>query len=248
MCSDIRIAIGELLDLTRASLDNFPLPNGLRYSVLGAIIAAEHEHVSAIIALPNCGFSGSAKILLRPLLEGWIVAKYVMQEENDERAKQYVRKGLLASRRFLKRLVWLAEEHPDEQTAVLSAGGITSLEECKSRLASVEADIQLAKDQGGFLPSLGQCASTLDLTTQLTYYSLYGVILSETTHLGPAAVLRLLGPGRTDTETQDDLARILWTSLALLLDLVRLSTGHLGTPDSAALVRFDGIAQRARPV
>ena len=242
-------ALRELLDLTKTSLDGFQTPPGLRYQVLAAITAAEHEHVSAIVQLSTGLTTGSAEILLRTLLEGWIAAQYVVVDDTDSRAKSYVLNNSYETRKFLRRTGDLARRNPNDESDILRSFGLSSLSDCDERSAEIDKRISDIRQQGiTRFPSMEACARAVGLSVERTYTSLYGFLFSERAHVGVRATFHFLLDPNPDTleARQLHMEKVLLTALALYLDLLKMTAAHLGRPDTQSLAKFDTVLEQAR--
>jgi hypothetical protein len=248
---DLVESLKQLLDLSEASLNGLHLPPGLRWRVLAGTTAAAHAHVSAIIELAAARNIWSAEVVLRTLLEGRIVSQYVVADDTDARAASYLVKSLNETLKFLKRLRRLAEENPQDAPRILRSAGVSSLEECESRITERADEIcrtQQKREVKKF-PSTEQCARTLGFQTQWTYASLYSLLLSEQVHVGAGVTLRFVQPPTPDTvEGRDErMHKIVLTAYRLYLDLLKMTSAHLGQPPAESLAQFDEVLAKHRP-
>lgn len=248
---DLVESLRQLLDLSQTSLNGLNLPLGRRYEVLAGITAAAHAHVSAIIELAGTGNTSSGEVVLRPLLEGWIVSQYVVADDTDARAASYLVKSLNETLKFLKRLRRLAEQNPQEAPRILKLAGASSLDECEGRITERAVEICRIRQKHGVkkFPSTKQCADTLGFQTQWIYASLYSLLLSEQVHLGAAVTFRFLQPPTPDAVVAGAgrMHKILLTAYWLYLNLLRMTSAHLGQPPAESLVRFDRILAKHWP-
>jgi len=239
---DLAESLRQLLDLSEASVNGLPVPPGLRWRVLAGTTAAAHAHVSAIVKLSDTGNTWSGEVILRPLLEGWIVSQYVVADDTEARAASYVVKSLNETLKFHTRIRVLAQANPD-QGWVLRSAGISSVDECDGRIAALKRGIDEMKRQYGAVrfPSLEECARSLGVRTQWTYASLYALLLSAQTHVNYGVAYRFLQPPAPDAtaRVQEGMDRITITAYMLYLDLLRMTSTHLGQPPAQSLVRFD---------
>lgn len=248
---DLVESLRQLLDLSQTSLNGLNLPLGLRYRVLAGITAAAYAHVSAIIELAGTGNTSSGQVVLRPLLEGWIVSQYVVADDTDARAASYLVKSLNETLKFLKRLRRLAEENPQEAPRILKSAGVSSLDECDSRATELARDITQIGHQHRLerFPSLESCARSLGWQTQWTYASVYSLVLSAQIHVDFGVAFRFVQPPTPDTLQQrnESMYRIVITAYMLYLDLLKMTSAHLGQPPAESLAPFDDVLAKHRP-
>ena len=241
--ADLREAVAELLDVTSA-LDGSPIPGARRHQVLLGIIAAEYEHVSVINQLSEGLQVRSAEVLLRTLLEGWIIALYVTPDETDRRADSYVMKPVSETKRFLQRIRTLAEQNPgDDQETFLRIAGLTSLEDCEERIAQVNQRIEKVRAEVppiSNFPSIAKCARSIGPRVEFTYANLYGLLLSEEVHVGAGGAFRRVLDSTDDSPERraNTMRKVLFTAYCLYFDLVNLASQHLGRPEQSELTRF----------
>ena len=234
--------LSSLLDLVQTALNQKEVPDTLRHRVLGGIVAAEHEHTGALLSLWRHS-PRSSQILLRSLMEGWILAAYIMDTPDDLRAKQYVTKGLRNNRSYYRRLCAAVERNPDAAAGILQQAGLSSLDECTKKFSEVDLQIKQLDERDGRFPTVEKCAASLGLGAELTYAMVYGPILSESVHIGPTEVLRMMDV-KYEASTGDP--KTLWTALAFSVDLIRLAARHLGSPREAALDPYDTLLGETR--
>ena len=207
-------------------------------------------HGSAIIGLTADKNTWSAETILRTLLEGWIVARWVVEEDTDARAEIYIAKSLNETLKFFKRIQKLAQDNPNDEQHILNSAGLSSLKECDRRISELSSNVTTVKQRYGVkqFPSLAQCARDLDAQVEWTYASLYGFLLSEQVHVGAGAAFRFfqeLGPD-IETARAARIQRIIITAYFLLLDLLRITSATLGEPSLQSLARFEQLFERIR--
>ena len=235
--------LSSLLDLVQTALNQKEVPDTLRHRVLGGIVAAEHEHTAALLSLWRHS-PRSAQILLRSLMEGWVLANYIMHSDDDLRAKQYVTKGLRNNRTYYRRLCAAVERSPGAAAGILQRAGLASLEECMKRFSDVDRQIRQRDERDGTFPGVEECAGSLGLGAELTYAMVYGPILSESVHIGPTEVLRIrVAAGSEDFNGNP---KTLWAALAFSVDLMRLAARHFGNPSEDALAPYDTLLGETR--
>jgi hypothetical protein len=248
---DLVESLKQLLDLSQASLSGLTVPSTLRYRILAGITAVAHVHVSGIIELARTGNTWSAEVVLRPLLEGWIVSQYVLGDDADARAASYGLKSLKETKKYLKRMRRLAEENPQDERRILSSAGVSSLNECESRDTQLTRDISQIEEQYGTrgFPSLENCARSLGWQTEWTYASVYSFLLSAQVHVGFGVTLPFVQPPIPDTvqARAEGMHRVVITAYMLYLDLLRMTSAHLGRPSSESLAPFDDVLAKHRP-
>lgn len=244
---DLVESLRQLLHLSEGSLNGLDLPPGLRWRVLGGTTAAAHAHVSAILELADTGNIWSGKVALRPVLEGWIVSQYVVADDTDGRAASYVVKSLNETLKYLRRILGLAQGNP-EQSWILSLVGVSSTDECDRRIAELRQGRDRIQRQygAGKFPTLEQCALSLGVRTEWAYASVYSLVLSAEIHVGYGVAFRFLQPPAPDAgaRRQEDMHRIMVTAYMLYLDLLRMTSTHLGRPPAQSLVRFDHMLRK----
>ena len=240
---DLVESLRQLLDLSQTSRNGLHLPSGLRYQILAGITAAGHAHVSGIIELAGTGNTWSAEVVLRTLLEGWIISQYVIADDTDTRAASYLVKSLNERLKFLKRIRDLAKENPQDAPRILKSAGLSSLQECNNRINERSQEISPIRHQHRLerFPSLKSCARSLGVRTEWTYASVYSLVLSAQVHVDYGVAFRFLQPPAPDAgvRTQEGVRRIMITAYMLYLDLLRMTSTHLGQPPAQSLVRFD---------
>lgn len=244
---DLVESLRQLLHLSEASLNGLDLPPGLRWRVLGGTTAAAHAHVSAILELADTGNIWSGEVALRPVLEGWIVSQYVVADDTDGRAASYVVKSLNETLKYLRRIRGLAQGDP-EQSWILSLAGVSSTDECDRRIAALSQGRDRIQRQygAGKFPTLEQCARSLGVRTEWTYASVYAFVLSAQVHVDYGVAFRFLQPPTSDAEeeTHEGMHRITITAYMLYLDLLKMTSAHLGEPPAQSLVRFDDMLRK----
>ena len=236
-------SLEKLLDLSETSLDGLDLPGGVRYSVLAGITSAAHAHVSAIIALTGRENTWSAEVVLRTLLEGWLIAQYVVADDTDARAAGYVIKSLNETLKFLKRIRRLAQNNPRDEGRILGPIGISSLQECDSRIDELAERVNGIRKRHGAakLPSMEECARTLGQGAQRIYASLYAFLFSDQVHVGLRTTFAFLKGAAPEAAKKkiERMYKIVLTAYALLLDLLKLTSAHLGQPDSESIEKCE---------
>jgi hypothetical protein len=243
---DLAQSLRQLLDVAEG-LNGVPVPPGLRWRVLAGGTAAAYAHISAILQLADTGNIWSGEVTLRPLLEGWIVSQYVVADDTDARAASYLVKSLNETRKCLRRIRALAEANPD-QGWILSLAGVSSIDECDGRIAALSQGIDGIQRQYGAekFATLERCARSLGVRTAWAYASVYALVLSGQIHVDYNVAFRFLQPPAPDAlaRTQEGMHRIMITAYMLYLDLLRMTSAHLGRPPAQSLVRFDGMLKK----
>jgi hypothetical protein len=176
------------------------------------------------------------------VLEAWIVSQYVVPDDTDSRAASYAVKSVNETLKCLRRVGALAQGNPD-QNWILSLAGVSSIDECERRIAALSQGRDRIKRQygAGRFPTLEQCARSLGWQPQGTYASLYSFLLSEQVHVGAGVTFRFLQAPTPDTveRSAERMHKIVLTAYMLYLDLLRMTSTHLGQPPAQSLVPFD---------
>jgi hypothetical protein len=174
------------------------------------------------------------------VLEGWIVSRYVVEDDTDARAASYLLKSLNETRKCLRRIRALAEANP-VQGWILSLAGVSSIHECDGRIAGLSQGMDGIRQQYGAekFPTLERCARSLGVRTEWTYDTVYSLILSAQTHVDYGVGFRFLQAPTPDVEVRrQGMQRIMITAYMLYLDLLRMTGAHLGQPPVQTLDRF----------
>ena len=242
---DLAESLRQLLDLSEA-LNGLPVPPGLRWRVLAGVTAAAYAHISGVLQLADTGNIWSGEVTLRPVLEGWMISQYVVADETDARAASYLVKSLNETRKCLRRIRELAQTNPD-QDWILSSAGVSSTDECDRRITGLSQGVQAIQKQYGTskFPSLEQCARSLGARTEWTYDTVYSLILSAQTHVDYGVGFRFLQAPTPDVGVRrQGMQRIMITAYMLYLDLLRMTSTHLGQPAAESLLRFDDMLRK----
>ena len=244
---DLAESLRQLLDLSEASVNGLPVPPGLRWRMLAGTTAAAHAHISAILQLADTGNIWSGEVTLRPVLEGWIVSQYVVADDTDARAASYLVKSLNETRKCLRRIRALAEANPD-QGWILSSAGVSSTDDCDGRIAALSQGIDGIQRQYGAekFPTLERCARSLGVRTEWAYASVYALLLSGQIHVDYSVAFRFLQPPAPDAwaRRQESMHRIMITAYMLHLDLLKMTSTHLGQPAAESLLRYDDMLRK----
>ena len=235
----LRTAIAEVLSMTHEVVGELPEDRHLYSMVLRGITEVVHDHASAIMQLSQGEHTRSSKVLLRTLIESWIIARYVAADDTDRRAKSYIMKEMTETKRLLDGLLRLAlaAEEPNEQSAVLASAGLTSLEDLESRIARQQQDIDKAKQRGvPSFPNIVDCAKAVGL--EVTYRTVYGYLLSGQVHARAGDTLR---SQLVEARVGDDLYKVLLTSLFLMVEMLGMTSAHFGRPGRESLVKFESL-------
>lgn len=234
----LRAAIADALSLCgEATNDLGSNVSNLFLMVLRGLAEATNDHASAVLHLSEGEHIRSSKVLLRTLIESWIITRYVAADDTGSRAASYIIKETTETKRFLDALLRLATEKPSEERAVLASARLTSLDDLKERIARQERDLDDAKRRGvSPLPNVVDCAKAVDL--EMTYRSVYGYLLSGQVHARAGDTLRDL---RTGSGDRDDDYRVLITTLFLQVQMLTLMNEHFGRPDRDSLVPFEAL-------
>jgi hypothetical protein len=234
---ELRRAVRDTSRTITGAIDGLSDEPNLRTLVLWGVTQAAAEHAVSITALVTRGSVRSSKVLLRTIIEGWIVAKYVVHVDNDERARAYVLKEPQATLRLFIRLRKLIERVPDKEQWILSSAGLASMKELKEREATTAAeinDLRVRRVPEPF-PQISTCARSLGPETEVTYASVYGYLLSDQVHVGARDALeKRLGAGRED----GDESRVLITTLFLLTELAEEVSIRSACPTTRQLRRM----------
>jgi hypothetical protein len=181
------------------------------------------------------------------VLEGWTVSQYVVADDTDARAASYLVKSLNETLKCLTRIGALAQRNPG-QGWILGLAGVSSTDECDRRIAALRQGIDTIKREygAGMFPTLEKCARSLGVRTEWAYACVYSLILSAQTHVGYSVAFRFLQPLEPDARarTQEGMHRIIITAYMLYLDLLRMTSKHLGQPPAQSLVRFDDMLRK----
>jgi hypothetical protein len=234
----LRAAIADALALSAELTDRLGSDvSNLFLMVMKGLAQAVHDHASAILHLSQGDQIRSSKVLLRTLIECWIIASYVAADETGGRAASYIMEGPAETKRFLDRLLRLATEKPGQQRAVLAGAGLTSLDDLKERIVKLERHLDGAKRRGvSPLPKIVDCAKAVDL--EVTYRHVYGYLLSSQVHARVDDTLKELLTGSGD---RDDDHRVLITTFFLQVQMLTLMNEHFGRPDRDSLVPFQAL-------
>lgn len=245
---DLRSIVARLLDVALSSFDGTPRPRDRRHQILVGIIAVEHEHVSVIRRLSGGLEVPSAEVLLRTLLEGWIIALFVASDESGRRAVSYLMKGLNEKKRFYRRLRAVAAQNPQDMELYLRPAGLTSPEDCDERILQIDRDVEEVRANTSFanFPPIAECARSVAPQVEITYATLYGFLLSDEVHVGAKATFRRVWEAPLDSPEHraDTMQKILLTTYSLYLDLLKLGNEHLGRPGRRELQQ---LAERVPP-
>lgn len=228
----LRTAIAAALSLGKEATEGLGSDtSNLFHMVLKGLAETVHDHAAAVLYLSDGEYIRSSKVLLRTLIETWIIACYVAADGTASRAASYILKEPAETKRFLNALLRLATEKPSEQSALLASAGLTSLEDLQERIARLERDLDDAKRRGApSFPTIVDCAKTVGL--EVTYRSVYGYLLSGQVHARAGDTLRDL---RSGSRGQDDGYRVLITTLFLHVQMLTLTSKHFGRPDRDAI-------------
>jgi hypothetical protein len=234
----LRAAIAGALSVSAKATDDLSSDVSNHFlMVLKGLAKAVHDHASAILHLSQRQHIRSSKVLLRTLIESWIIASYVAADETSSRADSYIMNELAETKRLLKALLRRATEKPGEERAVLDSAGLTSLDDLKERIAKVGRDLDHAKRDGvSQFPKIAECAKAANL--EVTYRSVYGYLLSAQVHARAGDTLRDL---RTDSGDRHDDHRVLLTTFFLQVQMLTLMNEHFGRPDRDSLVPLQAL-------
>ena len=241
--SCLRAAIADALSLGKEATEGLGSdPSSLFHMVLKGLAEAVHDHAAAVLHLSDGEHIRSSKVLLRTLIESWIIASYVAADDTVSRAASYVMKEPTETKRFLDALLRLATEKPSEQSAALASAGLTSLDDLNERIARLERDLDDARRRGvPPFPNIVDCAKAAGL--EVTYRSVYGYLLSGQVHARAGDTLRDLRSGSRD---QDDDYRVLITTLFLQVQMLTLTSQHFGQPDRDTIAPFESLLTELR--
>lgn len=241
--------LGELLDLCRESLNGLEVPKELPNRCLGGLIALAYQHADALLSLAATRHDAASSVVLRALLEAWINAKYILQEDSNTRAASYVLRSQHETLKFLRRLRDLEQSKPEGAPNVLGGAGVASIEELDARMAQTIEALERNKDVPRF-PSVEQRAAAIGFEAEWTYASVYSFLFSEQVHAGPLATLRFTTgrhPSLTDEARVDHAERTLATAYSFFLDLLTLASENLDKPSAAELAPFDAYRPSVLP-
>ncbi len=192
-----------------------------------------HAHASAILHLVKGGHRRSSIVLLRTLIEVWIMARYIAADTTGARAAAYIMKGPKGASRYLNALLRLVTEKPSEERAAVTSAGLASLDDLKERIAQLSEELDKAERNGvPQFPSVIDCAKATGL--EVTYRSVYGFLFSEVVHAGVGDTLR----GWLGGSDIGDARQVLVTTFFLQVELLALTNEHFGTPDRVILDSF----------
>lgn len=236
--SRLRTAIADALTLSKEATAGLgSATSSLFEMVLKGLAEAVRDHAAAVLHLSGGEHIRSSKVLLRTLIESWIIARYVAGDDTGSRAASYIMKETSETKRLLDALLRLATERPSEERAVLASAGLTSLDDLKERMARQGRDLDDASQRGVLpLPNIVDCARAAGL--EVTYRSVYGYLLSGQVHARAGDTLRDLGRGGRD---QDDDYRVLITTLFLQVQMLSLTSEHFGQPDRDTLASLESL-------
>jgi hypothetical protein len=205
--------------------------------VLIGLAEAVHDHASAVLRLSEGDYVRSSKVLLRTLIESWIIARYVAADTTGSRAAAYIMKETKETKRFLEALLRLAAEKPGEQASILASAGLTSLDDLERRVSRQDRDLDDAKQRGvPSFPSVVECAKAVDL--EVTYRSVYGYLLSGQVHARAGDTLRSL---RSHNRDGGDDYKVLVTTLFLQIQMLNLTSEHFGRPSREFIARLEAL-------
>jgi len=95
-------------------------------------------------------------------------------------------------------------------------------------------------------PTLEACARSLGARTGWAYACVYALVLSGQTHVDYSVAFRFLRPPTPDAgaRAQEGMHRIMITAYMLYLDLLRMTSTHLGQPPAESLSPFDDLLSK----
>lgn len=228
-------AVTDALSIMREAIAKMSDEANLRSITLRGIAQSECDHASAILQLADGNHIRSAKVLLRTLIEGWIVAKYVIADENDQRARSYVMKELEEIRRFLKSQRRLADKSPAPEQPILIAAGHLSRGELEERISRLDTKVEEFRKRGvQSFPNVADCAIAVDV--EETYRSVYGFLLSAQVHTRAGDTLK---GHLTEVKDRDDSSKVLLTTLYLLVQMLDMTSSQFGHPSREAVDTFE---------
>ncbi len=239
----LRAAIADALSIGRKATDGFtPDSPNLYQMVLKGLAETANDHALAILHLSDGQHVRSSKILLRTLIENWIIAQYVAADDRGQRAAAYISLETRETKRFLDGLLRMAIETPSNQQAILASARLTSIKDLKRRIARQQADMDKAKRLGvPAFPNIVDCARKVGL--ELTYRQVYGYLLSAQVHARAGDTLsglRVAAPDRADVY------RVLITTLFVQVMMLILISERLGRPDRKSITRFETLLAKLR--
>ena len=231
----LRSDVASALQLGESALRRIIETPTLYAMVLRGLAQAVHEHASAVLRLSSVEHVRSSKVLLRTMIESWIVARYVEADPAGQRAASYIMQEPVEAKRFLVAIRRLAIRDPREGHTALASAGLSSLEDLEDHVARLQDEIEESTRQGvPAFPKVADCAKAVGL--EVMYRSVYGFLLSEQVHAGARDTLSgVLG----NTADDDDLHRVLITTLFLLVQILALTGEHFGRPDRDSLRPFE---------
>lgn len=238
----LRAAIADALSFSTAALDEITETPTRFGMVMKGLAETVNDHASAMLRLAEDRYVRSSKVLLRTIMESWIMAGYVAADDSEQRAKSYIMKETAETKRLPQALLRLTSENPEEQQTILASTGLPSLEDLKERITQCQDDTEEAtRCAVPVLPNIADCAKAAGV--DLTYRTVYGYLLSAQVHARAGDTLRasLTGAGHGG-----DLSKVLQTTLFLLVQMLRLASEHLGHPEREGLVRFESLLQELK--
>jgi len=116
--SCLRAAIAGALSLGKEATEGLGSdPSSLFHMVLKGLAGAMHDHAAAVLHLSDGEHIRSSKVLLRTLIESWIIASYVAADEKGQGEAPSVWGRLFPARRFSCWAPRIPGQRPDGSAA-----------------------------------------------------------------------------------------------------------------------------------
>ncbi len=235
-------SLDDALKVGQDTLAQISEPKNLLDMTLKGLIEASLEHAAALIDLSENTRVRSSKILLRTMMEGWFVAKYIADDARGGRAESYVSKETLETRKYLQSFQKMADESPNEARELLASTGLESREELDERLERQEEYVEeLRALNVKAFPTIYDCAKETGLES--TYRSVYGYLFSQQVHLRAGDTLRQKG-GSDRRRGESD--KVLLTALYLVVQMLALASDQFGSPSTGKLDEFNAVLVAAQ--
>jgi len=151
MCNKERASLDKLDKLIvfgRSNLDqiNINPDEELKLQVLYQMVGVAHNYTEAILFLAKEEKAEAGEVLIRSVLEGLITTMYVLEENTDIRAIEFILDDEIYRKKFATSWMKFIKKNPSYEKEIPE---LSTLEECKEFIQERQNNIQSVKKQYG---------------------------------------------------------------------------------------------------